>query len=195
MDKLSLRQSLVSQRENLDDKLTRIHLLTQAMRVWLMSRPDRVVGAYWPIKGEFDPLPALHRWKEDAELLGMSHQNTKMRQIGLPVVNKTDKTLKFHIWYPGCEMEEDAYNIPKPKDTEVVAPTLLFVPCVGFTVSGGKAYRLGYGGGFYDRTLAGLNPRPYTVGLAFDCANCEFEPEEHDMPLDAVVTESGRVLL
>ena len=194
MDKLTLRQSLVSKRENLADKLTRIHLLTQAMRVWLMGRGDTVIGAYWPIKGEFDPLPALHRWKEDAELLGMTDRQQKMRQIGLPVVNKVDKTLQFHVWYPGCEMEEDAYKIPKPKDTEVITPTLLFVPCVGFTVSGGKPYRLGYGGGFYDRTLANLHPRPFTVGLAFDVARCDFDPEGHDMPLDVVLTEDGAVV-
>jgi 5-formyltetrahydrofolate cyclo-ligase len=191
MDKQSLRHELILRRENIDNKLNRIHLLTQAMRVWLMGRSDASIGAYWPIKGEFDPLPALHRWKEDAELLGLTHPAQKMRRIGLPVVNKVDKTLKFQVWYPGCEMEEDAYNIPKPKDTDIIMPTLLFVPCVGFTVSAGKPYRLGYGGGFYDRTLANLEPRPFTVGLAFDCARCEFEPEAHDMPLDVVLTENG----
>ncbi len=191
MDKQQLRKELVAKRENLTDKLTRIDGFTQAMRLWLMGRTDAVIGAYWPIKGEFDPLPALHRWKEDGELMSLSAQHTKMRRIGLPVVNKIDMTLKFHVWYPGCEMEDDAYNIPKPKDTEVIMPTLLFVPCVGFTVNDGKAYRLGYGGGFYDRTLASLEPRPYTVGLAFDCARCDFEPQEHDMPLDVVLTENG----
>lgn len=190
MDKQLLRQSLVTARENLTDKLLRMDALTQAMRIWLVSRSDSVVGAYWPIKGEFDPLPALHRWKEDAELIGLPQQ----RRIGLPVVNKKSKTLKFHVWYPGCEMEEDAYNIPKPKDTEVISPTVLFVPCVGFTLHEGKAYRLGYGGGFYDRTLAALVPRPYTVGLAFDNARVNFEPEVHDMPLDVVLTENGTAI-
>jgi 5-formyltetrahydrofolate cyclo-ligase len=195
MDKQQLRKELVAKRKNLEDKLTRIDLLTQAMRIWLMSRTDAAIGAYWPIKAEFDPLPALHRWKEDGELMSLSThgstQRTKMRQIGLPVVNKADMTLKFHVWYPGCEMEADAYSIPKPKDTDVMTPSLLFVPCVGYTVIGGKSYRLGYGGGFYDRTLASLEPRPYTVGLAFDCARCDFEPQEHDMPLDIVLTEHG----
>jgi hypothetical protein len=80
------------------------------------------------------------------------------------VVDKVHKTLTFHAWFPGCPMEEDAYGIPKPKDTEVIVPTLLFVPCVGYSAGG---YRLGYGGGFYDRTLAQLQPRPFTVGLGF----------------------------
>ncbi len=190
MDKQRLRADLVVKRENLRDKLACINGLTQAMRLWLMGRADAVIGAYWPIKGEFDPLPALHRWKEDGELLGLPQP----RRIGLPVVNKATMQLKFHVWYPGCEMEEDAYKIPKPKDTEVITPTLLFVPCVGYTLHGGKAYRLGYGGGFYDRTLAALQPRPYTVGLAFDSARCDFEPQEHDMPLDVVLTENGATL-
>ncbi len=190
MDKQQLRKDLVDKRANLPNKMASIEGLTQAMRVWLMSRSDAVIGAYWPIKGEFDPLPALHRWKEDGELIGLP----KPRRIGLPVVNKQDKTLQFHVWYPGCEMEEDAYHIPKPKDTDVITPTLLFVPCVGYTVQGGKPYRLGYGGGFYDRTLASLSPRPFTVGLAFDCARCDFEPEVHDIPLDVVLTDAGAVI-
>jgi 5-formyltetrahydrofolate cyclo-ligase len=101
------------------------------MRIWLVNRPDTVIGAYWPIKGEFDPLPALHRWKEDGELL----DEPQRRRIGLPVVNKVHKTLTFHAWYPGCPMEEDAYGIPKPKDTELIVPTLLFVPCVGYAAA------------------------------------------------------------
>ena len=157
------------------------------MRIWLVNRPDTVIGAYWPIKGEFDPLPALHRWKEDGELL----DEPLRRRIGLPVVNKEHKTLTFHAWYPGCPMEPDAYGIPKPKDTEVIVPTLLFVPCVGYAAGG---YRLGYGGGFYDRTLATLQPKPFTVGLGFTNGYLdEFEPEEFDLPLDAILNDNGVV--
>ena len=88
-------------------------------------------------------------------------------------------------------MEEDAYGIPKPKDTEVIVPTLLFVPCVGYGAGG---FRLGYGGGFYDRTLATLQPRPYTVGLGFTNGFLEdFEPEPHDVPLDAILNDNGVV--
>eukprot|EP01041_Mallomonas_annulata_P017970 gene17971-36679_t len=158
------------------------------MRIWLVNRPDTVIGAYWPIKGEFDPLPALHRWKEDGELL----DEPQLRRIGLPVVNKQHKTLTFHAWYPGCPMEEDAYGIPKPKDTEVIVPTLLFVPCVGYAAGG---YRLGYGGGFYDRTLATLQPKPFTVGLGFTHGFLDdFEPEEFDLPLDAILNDNGVVV-
>jgi 5,10-methenyltetrahydrofolate synthetase len=129
----------------------------------------------------------LHRWKEDGELL----DDSVLRRIGLPVVDKVTKTLKFHAWYPGCDMEEDAYNIPKPKDTEVVVPTLLFVPCVGYGPGG---YRLGYGGGFYDRTLAALQPQPFTVGLGFTVGFLpDFSPEPHDVPLDGLLNENGVV--
>ena len=88
-------------------------------------------------------------------------------------------------------MEEDAYGIPKPKDTEVIVPTLLFVPLVGYGVGG---FRLGYGGGFYDRTLAQLRPRPYTAGLGFAAGFLpSLEPEPHDVPLDAILNEMGVV--
>jgi len=209
MDKLSARKSLIEQRLNLPDRLQRADLLQRVMRIWLVGRPDAVIGAYWPIKGEFDPLPALYRWQEDAvlgalfepdtptvpdggtQIVSESLANRSPRKIGLPVVNKVHKTLTFHAWYPGCPMEEDAYGIPKPKDTEVIVPTLLFVPCVGYGPGG---YRLGYGGGFYDRTLAALQPKPFTVGLGYSHGWLpELQPEPHDVPLDALLNDEGVV--
>jgi 5-formyltetrahydrofolate cyclo-ligase len=225
MDKTQQRQRLVDERLNLPDRLQRAEALQRVMRIWLVGRPDVVIGAYWPIKGEFDPLPALYRWQEDGALGGFqppfSDSNSRPaqlndaqaainfvatvtgsaqpsstggsaspRKIGLPVVDKVHKTLTFYAWYPGCPMEEDAYNIPKPKDTEIVVPTLLFVPCVGFGPGG---FRLGYGGGFYDRTLAALSPKPVTVGLAYSHASVpSFEPEPHDVPLAAILTDEGQ---
>jgi 5-formyltetrahydrofolate cyclo-ligase len=186
-EKRALRAQLVQQRLSLPDRQERTDLLQRVMRIWLVSRPDIVIGAYWPIKGEFDPLPALHRWKEDGELI----DEPQPRRIGLPVVDKLHKTLKFHAWFPGCPMEDDAYGIPKPKDTQVIVPTLLFVPCVGYGPGG---YRLGYGGGFYDRTLAALQPKPYTVGLGFTLGFLpDLEPEPHDMPLDTILNDNGVV--
>jgi 5-formyltetrahydrofolate cyclo-ligase len=185
--KKALRKALLDQRLAMPDRLQRADLLQRVMRIWLVGRPDAVIGAYWPIKGEFDPLPALHRWKEDGELI----DQPQPRRIGLPVVNRAHKTMTFHAWYPGCPMEEDAYGIPKPKDTELIVPTLLFVPCVGYGPGG---YRLGYGGGFYDRMLASLSPRPFTVGLGFGSGFVDdFEPETHDMPLDAILNDHGVV--
>lgn len=185
--KKALRKQLIELRQALPDRLERSELLQHVMRIWLVTRPDTVIGAYWPIKGEFDPLPSLHRWKEDGELMDQPQR----RRIGLPVVNREHKTMTFHAWYPGCPMEEDAYGIPKPKDTELLFPTLLFVPCLGYAPGG---YRLGYGGGFYDRMLASLSPKPFTVGLGFGVGFVDdFEPESHDMPLDAILNDYGVV--
>jgi 5-formyltetrahydrofolate cyclo-ligase len=188
--KANWRKQLVEERLHLEDRLARNDALQRVMRVWLVDRPDVVIGAYWPIKGEFDPLPALFRWQEagmEADAMGA----TRRRRIGLPVINKIDKTLTFHTWYPGCPMEEDAYGIPKPKDTEIIQPTLLFVPCVGYGPGG---YRLGYGGGFYDRTLAALQPKPFTVGLGYTNGFLpDLEPEPHDVPLDAILNDNGVV--
>ena len=209
MDKQSQRKALVQARLDMPDRLEKAELLQRVMRIWLVGSAHEVIGAYWPIKGEFDPLPALYRWQEDAILSLDSDSNMPLvqantaqlatesiasrspRKIGLPVVDKVHKTLVFHAWYPGCPMEEDAYGIPKPKDTEIVVPTLLFVPCVGYGPGG---YRLGYGGGFYDRTLATLQPKPVTVGLGYTQGWLpDLEPEAHDMALDALLNDNGVV--
>ena len=80
MDKLNTRKDLIEERLNLPDRLLRADMLQRVMRIWLFGRTDQVIGAYWPIKGEFDPLPALHRWKEDGELL----DQPEPRRIGQP---------------------------------------------------------------------------------------------------------------
>ena len=178
-DKKTLRRQLQAERQSLIDRHQRSMHLQEVLRVWLVGRQESSIGAYWPIKGEFDALPALFRWSEaDAQ-----------RRIGLPVMNKQTKHLSFHVWYPGCEMEEDAYGIPKPKDTPTFEPALLLVPCVGY---GPRGVRLGYGGGFYDRTLASLQPRPITVGLAYSQGFLPWlKAEAHDVPLDVILTDEG----
>jgi 5,10-methenyltetrahydrofolate synthetase len=179
-DKKALRRQLQAERQSLIDRHQRSVELQEVLRVWLVGRQETTIGAYWPIKGEFDALPALFRWSEA----------DPGRRIGLPVVNRDTKQLRFHVWYPGCEMEEDAYGIPKPKDTEAFEPQMLLVPCVGFGPGG---LRLGYGGGFYDRTLAALQPRPYTIGVGYAHGFIPWlTPEPHDVPLDTVLTEDGR---
>lgn len=80
---------------------------------------------------------------------------------------------------------------PNPRTPRSSSPTLLFVPCVGYAAGG---YRLGYGGGFYDRTLATLQPKPFTVGLGFTNGYLDdFEPEAFDLPLDAILNDNGVV--
>lgn len=178
-DKATLRKQLQAERQSLHDRHQRSVHLQEVLRVWLVSRAENSIGAYWPIKGEFDALPALFRWTE-------AEPN---RRIGLPVVDRETKQLRFHVWYPGCPMEEDAFGILKPKDTEEFHPELLLVPCVGYGPSG---LRLGYGGGFYDRTLASLDPMPFTAGLGFSHGFIPWlKGEPHDVPLDAMLTEDG----
>ena len=97
-DKASLRKQLQVERLVMTDRHVRAAQLQQVLRVWLVTRRERSIGAYWPIKGEFDALPALYRWSEaDA-----------IRQIGLPVIHRDTGQLTFHTWFPGCPMEDDA---------------------------------------------------------------------------------------
>ena len=161
-DKPTLRRQLQAERLAMTDRHQRSVHLQEVLRVWLVSRPETSIGAYWPIKGEFDAMPALFRWSEGEGGYG--------RLIGLPVI-------------------DDAYGIPKPKGTDAFEPEMLLVPCVGFGEGG---VRLGYGGGFYDRTLAALEPRPFTVGIGYAHGYVPWlEAEPHDIPLDAMITEDG----
>jgi len=178
-DKPTLRRQLKAERMAMADRHQRAVHLQEVLRVWLVTRPETSIGAYWPIKGEFDALPALFRWSE----------GEYGRLIGLPVIDRETRQLRFHVWYPGCPMEEDAYKIPKPKGTDSFEPELLIVPCLGY---GHQGVRLGYGGGFYDRTLAALQPRPYTLGLGYTHGYIPWlQAEPHDIPLDAMLTEDG----
>ena len=181
-DRDALRKKLIAARLALTDRLERSVLLQSTLRVYLVGRRETSIGAYWPIKGEFDPLPALYRWTEGA-------RDDTVRRIGLPVADRESGQLRFHVWFPGCPTELDAYDIPKPKDTPEFVPEILVVPCLGFGPGG---VRLGYGGGFFERTMAALTPRPLTVGVGFAHG---FLPMLRsgplDRPLDAMLTEDG----
>jgi 5,10-methenyltetrahydrofolate synthetase len=112
-----------------------------------------------------------------------------MRRIGLPVVDRQSNALRFHVWYPGCETELDAYDIPKPKGTEEFTPDLLVVPCLGFGLGG---VRLGYGGGFFERTLLTMQPRPVAVGVSYAHGFLPMlRAQGDDLTLDAILTEDG----
>jgi 5-formyltetrahydrofolate cyclo-ligase len=179
LDKGMLRRSLQAERLAMVDRHRRAMHLQEVLRVWLLGRTETAIGAYWPIKGEFDALPALYRWSE----------SDPKRQVGLPVIDRETRQLRFHLWFPGCPMEDDAFGIPKPKGTDAFEPTLLLVPCVGYGPGG---VRLGYGGGFYDRTLAALQPRPVTVGVGYSHGFIPWlQAEPHDVPLDAILNEDG----
>ena len=178
----ALRTKLVAARLALPDRLERAVQLQSVLRVWLAGRRENTIGAYWPIKGEFDPLPALYRWSEGGV-------DGSPRRIGLPVADRETGSLRFHVWFPGCPIEQDAYDIPKPKDTDEFKPAMLVVPCLGFGPGG---VRLGYGGGFFERTLASLQPRAITVGVSYShgfLPLLRLGPRE--IQLDAMLTEDG----
>ena len=178
----ALRKHLVAARLALPDRLERAVALQNALRVWLIGRAETSIGAYWPIKGEFDPLPALYRWSEGAP-------EGVVRRIGLPVADRTTGSLRFHVWYPGCPMELDAYDISKPKGTEEFAPQLLIVPCLGYGPGG---VRLGYGGGFFERTLLCVEPSPVTVGVSYRHGFLPMlRAGPAEVELDVVLTEDG----
>lgn len=192
-DRQALRRRLVAARESMPDRLERAVALQSVLRVWLVGRTEQSIGGYQPIKGEFDPLPALFRWSEAAEepeaRIVSATRIAAMRRIGLPVVDKASGEMRFRIWYPGCPMEPDAFGIPKPRGTEEFMPEMVLVPCLGYGPGG---VRLGYGGGFFDRALRSLRPRPYTVGL---CYGHGFLPllrsQADELPLDAILTDEG----
>lgn len=145
---------------------------------WWRRRQPAVLGVYWPLFGEPD-LQAAY-----AEL---AHAGAK---LALPVVLERDAPLKFAAWTPGDPMDIDHVGVAVPRDPHFVErPPALLVPCLGFNAEG---YRLGYGGGFYDRTLEAL-PRPATLGIAYSCQQAMFPHAAHDVPLDVVVTEMSQL--
>lgn len=179
MDRQELRRRLSAERLALPDRARRDERIARGLADHLGGRPETTVGAYWPFRGEFDPLEVLARWR--AEAAG--------RRLALPVVDPATKRMRFHEWYPGCPTVPDAYGIPEPAGTAPLDPGLLVVACLGF---GPGNVRLGYGGGYYDRHLASLDPRPATIGVAYAHGYvADLAPGPHDIPLDAILTEEG----
>jgi len=143
----------------------------------------RSIGFYWPLRGEFDARAWIAAWlAQDAS-----------RRAALPAIAERHAPLVFHAWTPDAPMREGHHGIPEPRANEALTPDLLLVPCVGFDRDG---YRLGYGGGYYDRTLAAWPGAalPVTVGIAYEACRIDdgvLAREAHDLPLDAVVTEAA----
>jgi 5,10-methenyltetrahydrofolate synthetase len=148
----------------------------------LRKHAPRRVGFYWPLEGEFDARGAIATWLAlDAA-----------REACVPVVMQRHAPLAFHAWTPDMPMEIGEHRIPVPATARDVMPDLVFVPCVGFDEDG---YRLGYGGGYYDRTLAGWRAAgvaPVAIGVAYEACRTNALPREpHDLPLDAIITDAG----
>ncbi|MDR0577170.1 MAG: 5-formyltetrahydrofolate cyclo-ligase [Candidatus Accumulibacter sp.] len=140
------------------------------------------VGFCWPMNNEPDVRPALEAWR------AAGHASFAAL---LPVVVEAGAALAFRAWRPGMAMTPDRHGIPAPADGDFLRPQALLIPLAAFDAAG---FRLGYGGGYFDRTLAGLRPRPLAIGVGFDLCRVEsIFPEPHDERLDAVVTETGVV--
>lgn len=137
----------------------------------------RSVGFYWPIRREVDLLPFI----DQVIAAGGS--------AALPVVIGPDLPLEFRAWHRDTAMAVGAYDIPYPAQGQPVMPAALLVPLLGFD---GLGYRLGYGGGFYDRTLAAASPRPLTIGIGFELGRlATIHPRPYDIAMDHIVTERG----
>ncbi len=110
-------------------------------------------------------------------------------RAALPVVAGRGRPLAFCEWRPGCAMREGPLGIPYPANGSEARPELLLIPLLGFDALG---YRLGYGGGYYDRTLAAADPKPRTIGVGLELGRlATIHPQEHDVPMDCIVTEAG----
>ncbi len=171
------RQALgVAERKAAADSLA-IHLLA-FLRDRLGNARDRVLSAYWPIKGEPD-LRAL-----------MAQLHESGVEIALPVVETRRAPLVFRYWTPQTRMMRGDWNIlVPPPEAPLATPDIVLAPLVGWD---GEGYRLGYGGGYFDRTLAALAPRPYAIGVGLQEARLEtIYPQPHDIALDAIITEAG----
>jgi 5-formyltetrahydrofolate cyclo-ligase len=143
------------------------------LRGWLRLAPGMVVAGYWPMRGEFDPLPYLRA----------------LPAAALPVVTAPRAPLAFRLWRDGAPMEAARWDTLHPASGDFVRPDVLITPLVGFDAAG---HRLGYGGGYYDRTIAALRPGVLAIGVGFELGRLtSVDPQPHDAVLDAIVTEAG----
>lgn len=178
MDKRGLRLELIKARLELDEA-TRGQwdaAIGAKLMELLRERQVRSLGVYWPIRNE----PDLRDLYESLAADGM--------KLALPLVVAPNAPLGFVEWKPGDEMVAEALGILVPRDKRRVAmPEALLAPCVGFNAA---RYRLGYGGGYFDRTLA-TYVRPLAIGVAYSFQETDFTVEEFDAPLDCIVTEAA----
>ena len=143
------------------------------------------VAGFWPIRGEPDLTSLLH----DLHTIG--------HEVSLPVIEQRDAPLHFYRWSPDAPLRRGAFNIPEPQiNTPATLPSLIFVPTLGYTRDG---HRLGYGKGYYDRTLHALMQQGHkamSVGIGWDegLIDAAYLPAAHDMPLDAIVTPGGWII-
>ncbi len=169
---------LLQRRRGLDQALKAAwdRQIGAAVLAWCQAHDTATLGVYWPLPGE----PDLHPLYGELARLGVA--------LVLPVVLERAAPLGFAAWTPGQPMHKDRMGVAVPLELQMVAaPPVLLVPCLGFNA---QRFRLGYGGGYYDRTLE-AQPRPVTLGVAYACMQAEFGGAAHDVALDRIVTELG----
>ena len=143
----------------------------------IMAERPGVLGVYWPFRAEFDPRPLIDKLAAGG------------RAVALPVVIDRKGPLEYRAWAPGEPLIAGVWDIPIPEKREVVVPAMVLAPLVGFDRD---CYRLGYGGGYFDRTLASLAPRPWAIGVGFAAQEiATIYPQPFDIPMDVIVTETG----
>ncbi|WP_277040616.1 5-formyltetrahydrofolate cyclo-ligase [Turicimonas muris] len=176
--KTSLRKKL----KQLRDERPIDHCVSAAvidnLSSWISEQSYFTVGFYLPIFHEVDLVPFMTSWLE----------RNPGKKAAIPVIENNQ--MFFAEWSPETKLTKGIFNTLVPQTIRKIAPDLLLVPCLGFDNSN---YRLGYGGGWYDRYLSQTNPRPFTVGIAYSQCRIEtIEPEETDIPLGLIITDESK---
>ena len=173
IDKVALRRLMLERRAGLDAALG-ARLADRLLASGLIGRGAELAG-YWPIGTEIDIRPLLHA----AFARGTG--------VCLPVTPPPGEALSFHRWQPGAVLRPGRFGTSEP-GSAAVTPSVVLVPLLAFDRHGG---RLGYGGGYYDRTLAALRPGTYAIGCGFALQEIDRVPmATHDCRMDAIATEA-----
>lgn len=177
------RAALLGMRQAIspDERQRAAEVIAEKLDRIVAARGIANIGLYWPIKQEIN----LTAWA-----------SARARQgnlaLCLPVVVTPKEPLEYWRWTPGEDLARGIWNIPVPARRDVALPDLLLAPLVGFDQA---RYRLGYGGGYFDRTLGSLSPRPAIIGIGYDFSVLDtIFPQPHDIPMDAVLTEHRDLL-
>lgn len=156
-----------------DARQSKAKELAGKLDVALGDVKNKTIGVYWPIRGELD----LREW--------MTTCSNKGASIALPVIVCKNCPIEFHKWHPACKMKAGTWNIPIPAESEAVIPDIVVVPLLGVDE---KQFRLGNGGGYYDRTLAVLSQDTVTIGVGQEFAKMKtIFPMPWDIPMKQVI--------
>jgi 5-formyltetrahydrofolate cyclo-ligase len=171
------RERLLASRAAMKERDVHEQALRRNVAEWLTQADPRALAFYWPIRAEPDLRDVVADWLEAG-----THRVAALPAVSGPILN-------FIGWTRHASMRAAEFNIPVPAHGRPVQPDALLIPCVGFDA---QRYRLGYGGGYYDRTLSQTVPWPLCVGIAFECGRLDsIDRQPHDMQLDVVITDSG----